>query len=482
MRRPWCTRGAAHPTILLAGALLAGAVPGCTLVSAVDVCSRTASAPIEINVRTDGAQAVSGAHPVAALPDGGAIVVFRSAIAADDDGAGPASIRIAVLDALGRPAERTCDAPGELDLVPSTPGVRFDEASIAMPDTTDEELGLVVYSSRDGAGRQIRGAFVSRTGCRRGISGDGTFLISDTAPGDADRSALPSVVWLGEQTFLVVWSHSETLPPLDMRASVRARVVRADETTLPEFLPTVADPSGASVAIASGVAVGGLAASLGADRAGIGWSELRGSALVPHYMVVDGRLEAVVADRALAAVGPADMVRSATARGRAVAFDGAQVVVAWTAADAEGHNRVHARYLDAAGASLTSPQSLDGSPFLVRDDVASEDEGRLSIAAFRGGGFVVAMEQVGGEAGRFETISARLFDGTGGAGFANPACDARSFTLVTSDGDLSEPALERLADGSILVVYTSDGASGADRSGTGVRATHFDARDLLPLP
>jgi hypothetical protein len=465
-------------------ACLATCLPSCTLISAVDVCARGVPDDVEINVRAEGAQAVSGAHPAAALPDGGALVVFRSALAADDDGMGPAALRVALLDAEGRPAERTCDAPGEYEIVAQQAGLRADEASIAMPGDADEEVGLIVYSVRSATGRTLRGVFVSRTGCRRGLIGDQTFAISDTAPNNAASEMLPSVVWLGARMFLVGWTASSLVPPLEIRSVIRARVVRASATFTAEFQPTVLDAAGASVAVSpsSAVQTGGLVTALGPGRAGISWSEQAGRTSVPHFMAVDDRLETLIANRSLDEVVYPDIVRIPNARSRGAAFDGSQIIVGWTGIDTDGRNRVTARYFDETGANLASPQSPDGAPFLVRDDVPPEDEGRVSMAPLEGGGFLVAMEQLGGGDGRVQSITARLFGPSGGSVFANPACDARSFPLVESDGDVADPALERLADGSTLLVYTSDGASGSDRSGTGVRAAVWQPRLLLPLP
>jgi hypothetical protein len=459
-------------------------VTGCSLVNAIDVCERPAPPMFEVNQRTEGAQAVSGAQPVAALATGGALAVFRSAVAADDDGNGESSIRIAVLDATGRPAERTCDAAGENELEPAIAGARHEEPSIAMPTTTADDLGLVVYTTRAPAGTTVRGMFVSPTGCSRPPGAVTGFTISDLTDASPNDNATPSVAWLGGRTFLVAWTYARVTPPITITTEVRLRVVRADNVFRPEFLPTTRDASGASVPVlgtASALTTGRVE-RLGDGRAALLWNEVPGTRLVPHFMVVDDRLATLVSDRPLDSVPPLDAVRPATGRNFSAAFDGTQIFVTWAQIGADGNTRVKGRFYDPTGASLRAPLSPDGAPFVVRDDVTPEDEGRVAAAALGGGGFFVAMEQFGGRAGRFQSLVARLFGPDGGPAFSNAACDARSFDLATTDGDLSEPGLARLVDGSVLLAYTSDGATGNDRSGTGVRATVLAPRDLLPLP
>jgi len=156
--------------------------------------------------------------------------------------------------------------------------------------------------------------------------------------------------------------------------------------------------------------------------------------------------------------------------------------VTWSLLTEDGTIRVKGRYFDETGASLGLRASPEGAPFVVRDDVTPEDEGRVALTALAGGGFLVGMENIGGRDGRSQTLVARLHGADGGPAFSNLACGAESFSLATSDGDIAEPAVARLVDGSVLVAYTSDGATGSDLSGTGVRATVLAPRVLLPLP
>ena len=479
------TKPLSHPmtfgvSVRVALALAACGLAGCSLVNAIDVCEREAGPTYEVNVRGEGAQAVSGAQPIAALATGGALVVFRSAVAADDDGTGPSSIRVAVLDSQGRPAERTCDAPGENEIMTLSAGIRLDEASVAMPGTTDEEVGLLVFSTRTPAGRTVRGAFVSQTGCLRALSGM-SFEIGDVGPSTASLATLPSVAWLGNSTFLVVWTHSVLSPPTGIVSEVRMRVVRASVYE-PEFLPTMRDAAGGSAVVLgrSSVTGSGRVDSLGNGRAVVMWNEVTGR-LVPYFSVVDDRLATIVAAQAVDSV-PSEGVRPPTARGFAAGFDGSHILVTWSLLTEDGTIRVKGRYFDETGASLGLRASPEGAPFVVRDDVTPEDEGRVALTALAGGGFLVGMENIGGRDGRSQTLVARLHGADGGPAFSNLACGAESFSLATSDGDIAEPAVARLVDGSVLVAYTSDGATGSDLSGTGVRATVLAPRVLLPLP
>lgn len=458
------------------------ALAGCTLVAEIDVCDRERPVAHEVNVRGEGAQAVSGAQPAAALAAGGALVVFRSAVAADDVGVGESTIRIALVGSDGRAAERTCDAAGENEIVGRTAGTRFDEASIAMSAPTDD-VGLVVYAARTSMGTSVRGVFVSAAGCVRTPLLVPDFAISDRDDASPDFAPTPSVAALGDRVFLVGWTYVR-VTPTGLRSEVRLRVVRSDAVYMPEFLPTEADATGASSRLrtAGSVATSGRVSALGAGRAAITWNVIEGREISPHFMVVDDRLATLVSERAVDRLPIGDGVRAPRVRTSAVAFDGTRILVVWTYTERDEYARIKGRYYDAAGASLPSSISLAGEPFVLRDDVTPQDEGRVALAPLSGGGFLAAMEPLGGEGERVQGLAARLFGADGAPAFANAACDARSFTLTSSDGSVADPALVRLSNGAVLLVHTSDGATGADRSGSGVRATALAPRDLLAIP
>lgn len=463
-------------TLLVSTLSILGLAPGCMVLNDVDVCRRPRPVEREINARTEGAQATTGLQPVASLPTGGALVAFQSATAADDDGTGPARIRVAVLDEDGRPAARTCDAPGELE-IPGDAEARDGDPSVAMPETPDEELGLVVFSSTGGGARDIRGVFVSQTGCARGRP----FVISENEFGTQPGSGLPSVAWLGERTFVVAWTEAVVLPPADIRLEVRLRLVRPDLTFVPQFVPTERAPDGASVPV---VARSGRRSAIRVLRVvdhrflAIWW-QFDGVMIFPTFAIFDDRLRDVALPRQLDESPPIDEVRFPTGRAFGAATDGEQILVAWPRLGDDGLTRVRARFLSLEGQSLTSTQSPDGEPFVLRSD-AAEDEGRVAIAALPAGGFLAVMERVGGGSGGFQSLHGVVLEPAGDTAFANLACDARSFTAFTSLGDLTDPGLAATADG-VIGVLTADGGEGADRSGTGVRAAAFTERTLLPV-
>lgn len=457
------------------------AATGCSLGNSLDVCKRPRPVAWEVNVRTEGAQAASGEQPIAPLPGGGgAIVVFRSANAADDDGTGPASIRAAVVDQAGKPATRTCDAPGETDLAVGVVGVRNDDPSIAMPETTAEEVGLVVYTRRTATEQQVRGIFVTQGACAAALSVEKSFLISD-APIRNDFSSRPSVAWVGARTFVVAWTATSSL---DFTSDVRLRVMRQDGAYTPSFLPTLGSPTGGSVSVVARPAIRekGRVDRLKDGTFAVLWFEIDGLTRVPHFAFADGTLHFAPPDRALDPTpAPPDHIAVPSGAGVSAAFDGAQVLLLWSGIQPDGTTRALGRYFTLLGQPLSSPQSPAGGPFLVRPDAVAQDTGRATLAPFNDGGFLVATEQGGGVSAGFNSIHGMAFGSDGAARFANLACDDTSFDLVALVGDVSSPHVVRASDGQIFAVFTTDGVAGADRSGSGVRVMSFAPRDLLPL-
>ncbi|MFO0648035.1 MAG: hypothetical protein U0326_17480 [Polyangiales bacterium] len=265
----------------------------CSLTNRIDVCEQPTVAAHEVNLRTDGSQALDGVGSLAALPDQGAFIAFTSAVSNDDDGTGPASIRGAVLDGAGHPL-RTCSNDGEAEYEPAgAAGTRADQPSVAMPSVTGEDTGLVVWRARDAAGQRVRGRFVTRAGCAMAPA----FTVSTS---DVTRVERPSVAWLGARRFVVTWTSVVGVATL----RGMARVVAYQISLTPDFPATELAPDGA----AAGLVVAGNGASylrataLSGGRFLAAWYDP--IALRPSVAVFDDRLHAAVAARVVSDVPP----------------------------------------------------------------------------------------------------------------------------------------------------------------------------------
>ena len=432
----------------------------CSLVNRIDACDPTLPGSREADVRTEGSQQVDGAEPLAALPDRGAFLVFTSATSGTDDGSGPAAIRGVLLDGSGAP-QRTCGSDGEFEYAPSgAAGTRADQATVAMPSVLTEDLGIVLWRRRDATGQQqVHGRIVPRAGCAMTAA----FAVSDLV----DRVERPSVAWLGRGRFAVAWTQLQgSITPEGL-----ARVLQVDLSLTPTFLPTELDPSGAGVRLTgAGNGASQLRVMRLADSAFLAaWLDpLR---LRPWFAAFDDRLATTVSPREASDTPVRMGVQTRTVGGNQAAFscDGSQLFGAWTETDAAEVRRLRGRFFSREGDPLRSPLSADGGSFVL-SDVPATEEGVVATASMSAGGFMAVWEDNTLASGRARGVRAMVFSPDGARRFTPLACDATGVDLLRDVlGTKRSPAVARLADRSVMVAFTAEGAQGADRSGTSVR-------------
>lgn len=462
---------------LLAVALL----PACTLANAVNVCSPSEPAEQQVNVLTEGQQAVESAQALALLPNGRLAAVFTSKPLMTTAPDGAPALQLALLGSDGSPVP-ACDTPNEVSLAnPSS--VHAFEPAIAAAET-DAQESLVVFSGLEASGpARIFGVFVGSTGCAVAAP----FAISEASPG-LTNSLAPSVARLGPETFLVTWTEllgGATNP----YPEVRARVLKHEVGSVVHFLPTVLDARGGPAALASTGARRYLTAVTATTpgSAAIAWFE-SGSKTQVVVVVVDDRLAAVSAPpRAIFETPEASTDLQMSGPSLAAAFDGAQLLVAWSLHDAGAQNakRVQGRFFAPDGRSLAAPDGPDGRAFRF-GTTGTGDEAQVAVSALDEGGFVAAWSETGAP-GREDIDGAGLraaaFDVSGARRFAGRACDALDFRLNGGTaGNQTRPALAPLPGGGLAAVWTDDGRQGLDRSGLGVRAAALTKETLFAVP
>jgi hypothetical protein len=160
-----------------------------------------------------------------------------------------------------------------------------------------------------------------------------------------------------------------------------------------------------------------------------------------------------------------------------LAYDGGQLLAAWTLRGTVTPSRVTARFRGPNGEPFVSVDSRNGREFSPSDLGASEEENPIAIALPEGG-IVLAWEERGRADGASDRIRALVFEDDGRRRFTNGACGTASFDLSTSDDrPLREPSLVARGD----VVFASWTA--LDRAGSlsEVRARLVRAREIFPV-
>lgn len=471
-------RSRAHRVAALSAAL-ACAQPSCSLASAIDVCSREAAPPEQINVRTEGDQLVTSNGALATMPDGRALVAWVSQRSATDP---TEEVRLLRLDGSGR-GVITCENEREHTVWPATADEPASTSIVALTAHAPAGLadaGLLAWGEGpEGSAGHAPAVFAlpidGRSGCvfagaRRHELGLG--------PPEAVLVDL-EIVGTGADEFLVVWSLA---PREGLGVESRARAFRI-ELGEPRWLPVV-DDTGTPVADEPArVRFGERAASsLAAVAAGgsVVLVTLDALTLEPSLTLTDGALRARARP---ISIGPPSTQTSASGVDVDVAYDGAQLLAVWTHVGDAGR-QVMGRLLTPQGDFLRSELSPQGDAFVVPADEEAETI-FPSVAALPGGGFVVTWvrELPGAGDQQNRSVALGVVTAEGERGFTNGACDRSEIDLVgILPGTHSRPSVTTLPDGSAVVAWNAVDAGGADASGTSVYALGASTRQLLPRP
>ncbi len=451
----------------------------CTLTNRIDVCDRPRPAPHQINVRTEGDQLVATNRALAPMPDGRALLAFVSDVSASDV---DDEVRVLRIDGAGQPAI-TCENEREFTLWPDLThpqdGHPIAGVTLSAPEAL-ADAGLLVWATYEPSDTSYAPEILAlpydgRSGCL--FNGASRATLGGVPAGG--RFTDLEVVGTGTDEFLVIWSQAAA------GALAGQSFARAFHLSLgtPSWLP-VQDVSGTPVTSAPAEVRFGpgstplfAVTTLGGGRIAI--ASLASLTLEPQLAVVDTAMRVLVAPFSIGAA--AGMV-SAIGLDVDVAFDGSQLLVVWSTADAAGHREVMGRLLTPEGDFLRGPLSHAAEPFVI--PIADPDDHVLpSIAALPGGGFAVAWvrEQPGAGSAPNRSIELGVITPAGDRAFLDPSCDRREVAASGAlPGSHTRPSIVVLPDGSVLVAWSAIDAGGADVSGAAIYAVGMASRDLLP--
>jgi len=453
----------------------------CSLTNDIDVCDRgRATTHIANRGKTDGAQWLSGPQAIAAVP-GGALVVFTSDASGAPDNT-RTRVHLARVGMDGAP-QSTCETDGAQPVGGEAEGI--GRAVIA--SAPEEELALVAYTIRippTGLGtEQLMGAFVRHSGCAAGEP----FQIQVEA---GIMLAAPTVIPLGEKSFLVAWTTTlGAVVPAER--ILRARIVQeVADLVPPRFLATELETEGetATLAVAAEPPVLVAGTALPGARVALLTHELGVATQSIVLSVYDDRLHLLVPPKVIWQAP--NTHAEERFRSLHLAFDGEQLLAAWVARTGSEPSRIMGRFITEDGAFLRAPDAPDGEAFQIGSAEVGNEE-HVAVAALAQGGFVVAWDEEG-EPGRADDSAAGIravaFDASGGRRFSNLACGRQSFQMNESTaGSQTFPALAVLDDASVLSAWTEDEGSAmepdrvADPSASAIRSASFSDRILFAV-
>lgn len=451
----------------------------CTLTNRIDVCDRPHPAPHEINVRTEGDQLVATNRALAPMPDGRALLAFISDVSASDM---HDEVRVLRVDGAAQPAI-TCENERESTLWPDASNPQDGHPIAGLTLSAPEALadaGLLVWATYEPSDTTYAPEILAlpydgRSGCL--FHGTTRYALG-TLPAGGQFTDL-AVVGTGTDEFLVIWSQAAH-GALAGQSFARAFHIQVG---MPSWLP-VQDVSGTPVTNAPAEVRFGpgptplfAVATLTGGHLAI--ASLASLTLEPQLAVVDTAMRTVVAPFSIGAA--AGMV-SAIGLDLDVAFDGAQLLVVWSTADAAGHREVMGRLLTPEGDFLNGPLSPAAEPFVI--PIGDHDDHVLpSVAALPGGGFAVAWvrEQPGAGSTPNRSVELGVVTAAGDRAFLDPSCDRREVAASAAlPGSHTRPSIVVLPDGSVLLTWSAIDAGGADVSGTAIYSMGMPSRDLLP--
>jgi hypothetical protein len=314
----------------------------------------------------------------------------------------------------------------------------------------------------------LYGAAFDSEGCALLDELSGTrFAIGDERAGEQIVGA-PSVARLGDNRFVVAWVGGVSGGG-SVRTRVKARIVETRRMLAPVLGPIVEIDRGWVTSVAMTPMSGG--------RIAFAWQklaypeahrflEIRSDELAP----IDG-LERQLLEELESATMRFDDPRMT------LAYDGGQLLAAWTSRAIGGSSRVLARFRGPNGEPFVAVDSLDGLAFEASDGTAGEEINPVA-APLDGGGLVLAWEEHGVAGQPSDRIRAVFFDRHGGRLFSNPSCGTAPLSLsARADQPLFEPSVLAL-EGGLLASWT---AKDPENMSSEVRARSFHAHELFAV-
>jgi hypothetical protein len=451
---------------------------GCELVAHIDVCERPRPAATETNVRTDGSQIIDGVQPLVPLAAGGSFLVFTSVSDPLMERTGSSAIRGTLIDPSGV-SLRTCDADGEFEYHGDA-GLREHHPSVAMP-TGQTGFGLIVWQEGLGA---LLGQFVTQSGCPYpGMPMNATFTIANgqscTGASGAVMYAAPVVWSLGNNTFQVVWPEYNATG----RGTICVRTVTPGSLpALVDFPPNALAPSGAAAPLQpnGGLVVTTRVAPLDGGGFALAWLEAT-STLTGQLAFFDAHLARVGAVRTIAP--PATLMGAGSDQfGLALAWDGAELYVAYSDIQANGTTDLMVRLFDSAGDPLRTPDSPDGSAVRLTSGPEGIESAVAATPLAQGGALFFYERRATTDDPTARRLYVTALDAAGGHRFLDDACDATAFDIAAgARGRGRLPAATTISSGGVTMAWTIDMSDAADRSGSALRSVGYAPHDLLPI-
>ncbi len=455
-----------RPWVLIGSTL---AVTGCSLALGDDVCREVVSSEHPINQRTEGAQDLLGPRSLAPLTSGPALLAFA---ASDDLGD---ELRVVRVGLDGARLATTCEDDRERTVFPpdgAAPTERIAGISLSAPGA-DEGLVGVVWSTIAGAveGGAVRIAAVDpRTGCEETAS-VGVEIGARVA---GVTIGMPAVVRTGADELTVFWADGRSPRPF-------ARAVQLLPASAPRFLPLVADGtlvSDAPIALAAfeGIPVRLAAAALPGGRIALAAMVLNGLTWQAQLAIVESTGEIRVAS-IVVSTGVGELAAGSSID---VAFDGRQILVAWSLTSAgEGYASLRGRLLTSEGDYLRSSLSPEGEPFVLT--TTPGEALAASIVPRDEGGFLLSFTRRALD-GTSESRTLQLLglDADGERQFFAPVCERAELEISRPGVTPTFSSTAILADGNLLVAWTAIEPGGVDADASGIAARVFPRDALLP--
>ncbi|MFT3837854.1 MAG: hypothetical protein QM723_12755 [Myxococcaceae bacterium] len=457
----------------IALALAVSALASCTLGNTIDVCERTTPRERDFNARTEGDQLLPDRNAIAALPSGGALVVWTSV-----PESGLPEIRGAVASGDGALLP-SCDSAKERTFNPSYQYA--DRAAVVVPSKADA-LGAVIYRrhilhQHD----EIWAVPISADGCALPEADTANQPFALAVADTGGQYSQPTAAILSDGTIVVVFT---AFPPGSLRPHLLARRFRLKVGSEAEFLATPLSPHGE---LADAVETNGAHANAVlvpmSDGAAMAFFELEedGYRIKLVRFASDFSIRwgpVLLADQKVpTGLGPQDVAVN-------LAYEPDSFFVTWVTIDFSIQPVVEGIFVSGDGQYLSAPRAPNGGPFRLGSGNGVVESG-VSLTGTGEGGFLVAWHESGTATHADRSgfgLRAVGFDRDGAVRFSNRACDSTDFQLnLSTDGDQTQPALTRMADGAFLAAWNTKGGDSVDRDGSGVRAVGLTLRELFPV-
>lgn len=460
---------------MIALALAVSALASCTLGNTIDVCERKPTREKDFNTRTEGDQLLPTRNASAPMPSGGAMLVWTSV----PMGARP-EVRGALVSADGS-LSATCDSAGEITYNPTNQYA--DQVALVAPAANDQ-LGAVVYRRHIlGQHDEIWVVPINGSGCPLGDTEPKPFALA-VGP-DGGTFTLPSAAAMSDGSIAVTFTSLAAGVP---RPHLLVRRFKLTQIGLaPKFLPT---PNSA---------VGDLADAISPDGAhenGVLVPMSDGAAMVYFDLEGDGyhiELARLAPDFSIR-WGPLLLSEQTVPSGFLpqdisvnLAYEPDSFFITWLTGDLLLQPVVEGMFVSGDGKYLSAPRAPNGGPFRLGTGNGAI-EGSVTMTGTGEGGFLAAWQEAGSGSAHADHSGYGLravgFDAQGAVRFSNRVCETDDFGLnLEITGDQTQPALTRLADGTVVAAWQSKGGddSDRDRDGFGLKTVGLSLRELFPL-